>query len=123
MEILHTMTTVTEVLNELRWKKLDNEFRWNGTGLSIAGQETSYRPDDLIILDIYRFEGMSDPSDRCILYLLKARDGVTGYSLDSYGIYSNYDEGYHEFMRGVANIREALVVTQEVSYTRSGITP
>ena len=62
-----------------------------------------YQPEDLVILKAYRFEGVSDPSDMSILYLIRANDGLIGYSLDAYGVYSNHDdeEGYDNFIRQI----------------------
>jgi hypothetical protein len=36
---------------------------------------------------------------------LEANDGLIGYSLDAYGVYSNHEdeEGYDEFMRKIPN--------------------
>jgi hypothetical protein len=96
------MTTLSSVLEKMRVKKIDNEFRWTGDGFTI-GKGKFYSPEDLKIVKVYRFEGDSDPSDSSILYIIEANDGLTGYSMDSYGVYSNHDdeEGYDNFLRKV----------------------
>ncbi len=96
------MTTVAGVLEALRQKKMDNEFRWTENGLS-AGKGKFYQPHDLLIVKTYRFEGASDPADSAILYILQANDGLIGYSLDAYGTYSNHDDegAYNNFIRQV----------------------
>jgi len=68
-----------------------------------AGRGKSYSPDELTIIKTYRFEGESDPSDSSILYLIQANDGLKGYSLDAYGVYSNHEdeEGYDNFIRQI----------------------
>jgi ADP-ribose pyrophosphatase YjhB (NUDIX family) len=83
-------------------KKMDNEFRLDAEGFN-AGRGKSYRPEDLKIIKTYRFEGDSDPSDSSILYVIEAKDGLIGYSLDAYGVYSNHDEeeGYDNFIRAI----------------------
>ena len=97
-----TMTTSSEIMEKLRLKKMDNEFRWTEEGFT-AGKGKTYRPEELEILKTFRFEGASDPSDSSILYIIKANDGLTGYSLDSYGAYSDHDneEGYDNFIRRI----------------------
>lgn len=95
------MTTLTSVLEKLRIKGFDNEFRWTSGGFC-AGKGTCYQPEDLEIIKTYRFEENTDPSDMCIVYLIKVKDsGLTGYSLNAYGVYSNHDdeEGYDNFIR------------------------
>jgi len=100
MEQPHEMTTLTEVMEKLRRKKLDNEFRWTKEGFT-AGKGKTYQPANLEIIKVYRFEENTDPADMCILYVIKANDGLIGYSLDAYGTYSNHDDeaGYDNFIR------------------------
>jgi hypothetical protein len=96
------MTTLSSVLEKLRIKKIDNEFRWTPEGFT-AGKGKVYTPDQLTILKTYRFEGESNPSDMEILYIIKANDGLIGYSIDAYGMYSNHEdeEGYDNFIRQI----------------------
>ncbi|HXB42640.1 MAG TPA: hypothetical protein VNV85_01210 [Puia sp.] len=96
------MNTLSSILEKLRLKKMDTEFRWTPEGFS-AGKGKAYQPGDLKIIRVYRFEGESDPSDASVLYIIEANDGLVGYSIDAYGIYSNHDteEGYDNFLRNV----------------------
>jgi len=96
------MATLSGVLEQLRIKKSDNEFRWTEEGFT-AGKGKTYQPDELTILKTYRFEGESDPGDSSILYLIEANDNLKGYSIDAYGMYSNHDgeEGYDNFIRQI----------------------
>lgn len=96
------MATLSHVLEKLRLKKLDNEFRWTEDGFN-AGKGKNYDPQDLTIIKTYRFEGESDPADSSILYIIEANDGLTGYSLDTYGVYSDHggEEGYDNFIRQI----------------------
>ena len=95
------MNTLSQIMNRLTVKGYDKEFRWTEEGFT--GDDKVYQPEDLTILKTYRFEGVSDPSDTSILYLIKAKDGLIGYSLDAYGVYSNHDgeEGYDNFIRQI----------------------
>ncbi len=95
------MTTLSSVLEKLRVKKRDSEFRMLPGGFGI-GNGRFYKPEDLKILRNYRFEGDSDPSDSTVLYVIEANDGLIGYSIDAYGVYSNHgDDGYDEFIRQI----------------------
>lgn len=99
---INQMTTLSSVMEKLRLKKIDNEFRWTEKGFT-AGKGKSYMPEELTIIRTYRFEGDSDPSESSILYLIEANDGLIGYSLDAYGMYSSHDdeEGYDNFIRQI----------------------
>ena len=99
MELPHEMTTLTDVLNELKQKQMDHEFRWNRKGF--AANNKTYGAGELLILKTYRFEGITDPSDMSILYLIRGNDGLTGYSLSAYGVYNDQEEGYDNFMRQI----------------------
>lgn len=96
------MSTLSQILEKLRLKKMDNEFRWEN-GHFTAGKGKQYNPEQLTIIKTFRFEGESDPSDSSILYIIEAKDGLRGYSIDAYGVYSNHDdeEGYDNFIRKV----------------------
>lgn len=95
------MTTLSSVLEKLRIKKFDNEFRMTEEGFS-PGNKKVYEPTDLKIIRTYRFEGDSDPSDNAVIYLIEGNDGIIGYSLDAYGVYSDHeDDGYDDFIRKI----------------------
>lgn len=95
------MTTVSSVFENLRIKKYDNEFRMTPEGFT-RGNKKYYNPEDLKIIRTYRFEGESDPGDSSIIYLIEANDGLIGYSLDAYGVYSDHeDDGYDDFIRKI----------------------
>ncbi len=92
------MTTLSSVLEKLRLRQQDNEFKINDGGFC-APSGKIYTAEELLIIRTYRFEGDSDPADNSILYLIEANDGLVGYSLDAYGVYSNHeDDGYDEFI-------------------------
>lgn len=85
------MTTLSQVIERLRLKHLDNEFLLTSKGFT-TGNGKFYQPDELKIIKTYRFEGESDPSDSSILYVMEALDGSLGYSVDAYGAFSNHDD-------------------------------
>ncbi|MBK8710684.1 MAG: hypothetical protein IPL97_02190 [Niastella sp.] len=102
MTQIGNMSTLTQVLEKLRIKKIDNEFQLK-EGVFTVERGKSYDPDELTIIKTYRFEGESDPADSAILYIIEASDGLIGYSIDAYGVYSNHDDGgaYDNFIRQI----------------------
>lgn len=95
------MTTVTSVLERLRVKNQDKEFRLTPEGFT-PGNKKYYKPDELKIIKTFRFEGESDPSDSSIIYVIEANDGLIGYSMDAYGAYSDHgDDGYDDFIKKI----------------------
>jgi hypothetical protein len=107
------MTTLVSVLETLRKKKMDNEFRMTEKGFT-ADKNKYYQPEDLVIIKTYRFEGDTNPDDASILYLIQANDGLTGYSIDAYGVYTNHDNDYNEFIKKLkVEDRDDQVIFQE----------
>lgn len=96
------MNTLYDVLNKLKEKKIDIEFAWKENAL--IANDKRYQPNELQILKTFRFEGESDPDDSAILYIINATDGLIGYSIDAYGVNSNYDEAYDNFIRQISII-------------------
>lgn len=103
---MHTgdnMTTLVQVMEKMRLKKIDNEFKLEGNAFTI-GRGKKYAPDQLKIIRTFRFEGDSNPDDSSILYIIEANDGAIGYSLDTYGTYSSHDDDdgdYDNFIRQI----------------------
>lgn len=97
---LDSMASSSQVLAILKEKKMDKEFRWTVGGFS-AGDGKTYQPEELEIVKAFRFEGASDPGDSEIIYVIRTKDGLIGYSQDVYGAESGHEdeEGYDNFIR------------------------
>ncbi|RZJ89969.1 MAG: hypothetical protein EOO20_09535 [Chryseobacterium sp.] len=95
------MSTLTEVLEKLKARGMDNELKLSDHG-KLQGMGNIYSPQDLTIIKIFRFEGMSDPGDNSAIYLIRDKGGNTGYVMDSYGMYSdNHGAGFDEFLKQI----------------------
>jgi hypothetical protein len=49
----------------------------------------TFGPQDVIIREYERFEGVSDPDDMAILYALESSSGIHGTLVDAFGVYAN----------------------------------
>lgn len=96
----NTMSTVSEVLNKLVKKGIANEFKVSEKGLTVDDEKV-YAPTDLEIVKVFRFEGVSDPADMSVIYIIKAYDGLIGYSMNAYGMYSDKELDYDNIMRQI----------------------
>lgn len=86
------MTTLSQVLEKLRIKGVDNEIKMNEGKQMVSEQSgKAYRPEDLVIFKTFRFEGDSDPADNAALYITEDKEGDIGFILDAYGAYSNHE--------------------------------
>ena len=93
------MDSVSMVMEYLKEKGYDSEFTIADSGqLLLKGK--LYDAASIRLLKTFRFEGESDPSEQSIIYLIETNDGEVGYSIDSYGMYSEHmDDAYAEFIR------------------------
>ena len=56
--------------------------------LRAATGETLW-PRDLVIREVHRFEGVSDPDDTEVLYAIESTSGVRGTLADAFGVYAD----------------------------------
>jgi hypothetical protein len=73
----------------LRRRGFTSDFLVQGDTLRVAGTDRHLRPEDVRIVDYYRFEGTSDPDDMSVIYALEARDGTRGTLTDAFGSYAD----------------------------------
>ena len=66
----------------------------------------NYSPEDVTIVDFYRFEGESNPDDMSILYAIQANDGLKGTISSAYGTYADTDT--YEFFKAVESLGKNL---------------
>lgn len=81
--------TLTGVLDDLARRGYTEDFEAVGDGLRAVESGRTLRPDDLVIREFRRFEGVSDPDDMSIVYAIETKDGVRGTLVDAFGVYAN----------------------------------
>lgn len=93
---MHDLDTLVEVLNKLKEEGFDKDFEFRNHTLKVIGSSKPYKPSEIELLEEYRFEGETDPSDASILYSLQTNDGKRGTIVDSYGATANAE--LHKFL-------------------------
>src|SRR6266404_3181961 len=98
------MKTLASCLNKIVKDGYTQNFKVTEDGLQLQSLETEklYHPDEVHIVNFFRFEGASDPSDSAILYVIEANDGARGSLTDAYGMYA--DTNIDKFIKEVENI-------------------
>jgi hypothetical protein len=86
-------TNMTSLLDCIRLAQQDGfrlQFQITEQGLhDVANDKRFYQPEQITVINFYRFEGASDPSEIAILYLLQTSDGEKGVLTDAYGAYAD----------------------------------
>jgi hypothetical protein len=85
------MKSLSSCSNKLREMGYTEDFQVEKKGMCTFGGATIYQPQDIKIVNFYRFEGVSDPGDNTILYVIETNDGVKGTLVDGYGAYASDD--------------------------------
>ena len=105
MEITATkeeMKTLASTLNKLVTEGYTEDFKVSEMGLLSLKKEKKYSPEEVHVVDFFRFEGESDPADNSILYAIETSDGTKGTLTDAFGPYA--DTGVTRFMKEVEDI-------------------
>lgn len=79
------MNSSSSIINKVILDGYTECFRAFKEGLYTPSKKKYYTPEQVNIVDFYRFEGLSDPADNSILYIIETIDGVKGTLLDAYG--------------------------------------
>jgi len=64
-------------------------FAVNGGSLRGLDGGKAFRPDEVVIRKLARFEGVSDPDDMSIVYAIESWDGTRGTLVDAFGVYAD----------------------------------
>jgi|SRR5690606_5234706 len=103
MSTYASMTPLSVVLTRLKEKGYGRELTITEEGARLEAGDRLYDPQQLTIIKVYRFEGVSDPADMSVVYAIQADDGEKGFLLNAYGPYSDQDNPYYDaFIKEVA---------------------
>lgn len=89
--ILSQSNTLTQDIDAARKAGYLSEFYFNQGKLICRTTRHSYGPNDCFLAEYCRHEGMTDPGDSSILFLVRCTDGQKGYLSSAYGIYADTD--------------------------------
>jgi hypothetical protein len=82
----YSFSTLSEAVNTLTQEEgYKEDFEAEETCIKALYSKKEYQPEDLAIINSYRFEGMTNPSDESIVFTIEAKDGTKGTMVLSYG--------------------------------------
>ena len=81
---MYTYDTVTEAINGLKERGFLLDFNLKENCLVCQGREVDI--NDFEIVEVYRFEGNTDPADEAVVYAVQSVDGLKGILMSGYGI-------------------------------------
>jgi len=95
----HYMSPSIAKEQDLEKKGYTTNFKLTEESLQAVGTGKVYKPNQLKIVEHFRFEGVSDPDYMDVLYVIETEDGTKGMIIDAFGAYS--DAALSEFLKGV----------------------
>lgn len=84
---MHTYDTVTAAINGLKQRGYTLDFNLQEN--CIVCHEDKFDVDDFEIVEVYRFEGNTDPADEAIVYAIESKTGLKGVLVNGYGASSD----------------------------------
>ena len=81
--------TEATAIDELARRGFTDWFRVVEGNLRVLTTGKLLKPEDLVIREVYRFEGISDPDDMAIVYAIESTAGIRGTLIDAFGVYAD----------------------------------
>jgi hypothetical protein len=79
---------MVEAIQDLQGKGYTADFNLCDVGVEHIQKKYVHKAEDLNVVKYYRFEGMTNPDDSAILYVIETSTGEKGLLVDAYGAYS-----------------------------------
>lgn len=81
--------TMVDALNGLKLRGFTTDFNMAFDSLQCTATGICLRPEEFEIVEHYRFEGETNPSDSSVVYGIVSKDGtMKGVLVNAYGTYS-----------------------------------
>jgi hypothetical protein len=82
--------TVTEAVNGLKSRGYQIDFNVAFDKLICSENKICLNPGEFKIVEVYRFEGESNPSDEDVVYAVESEDGkIKGVFTSAFGLYAD----------------------------------
>ena len=89
---MYNYDTVSEAVNDLSKRGFTDNLRMQPHCLYCDEKDLELSPHEFEIVEVYRFEGNTDPSDEAVVYAVEDLNGghkgvlVTGYGISAEGM-------------------------------------
>ncbi len=100
------MKGLASCVNKMKEDGYKEDFQVSKKGLTTFSESKYYSPEEVKIVNFYRFEGVSDPGDNTILYVIETADGTKGTLVDGYGAYASQEVS--KFIVAVEEIQKKI---------------
>src|SRR5690554_2905265 len=81
----NSYSSLSVAIQDLQNEGFTEDFNLVADGIESKSLKREWKAGELEVVKFYRFEGMTDPGDNTILYLIETSDGSKGLLVDVYG--------------------------------------
>ncbi|MCG2419398.1 phosphoribosylpyrophosphate synthetase [Aequorivita sp. F47161] len=81
----NSYSSLSVAIDDLQKHGYTEDFNLVADGIESKGLKQKWKAGELDVVKFYRFEGMTDPGDNTILYLIETKSGKKGLLVDAYG--------------------------------------
>ncbi len=101
------LRTLQACLSKMIANGYTEDFKAEDDGLRALRTDKVYQPQDVTVVNYFRFEGPSNPDDMSIMYVIETNDGTKGTLIDAYGTYASPE--VNQFILEVERISKKVV--------------
>jgi hypothetical protein len=80
--------SLSEATNDLKLRGYKEDLNLKAHGIECPALQLQWHPEDFVIDELYRFEGMSNTDDNSIVFAISSKNGIKGVLVDAYGVYA-----------------------------------
>jgi hypothetical protein len=84
----NSYSSLSIAIQDLQKEGYTADFNLCNAGVEHKHKKRIHKAAELDVIKFYRFEGMSDPDDNTILYVIETSTGEKGLLVDAYGMYA-----------------------------------
>ena len=85
--MMYFYETMTDAINDLKARGFILDFNLEENCINC--NEEKFQPEDFEIVEVYRFEGETDPADQAVVYAIESKTGLKGILVNAFGIYAD----------------------------------
>lgn len=100
------MKSLANCVNRMITDGYNEDFKITEQGLESPNGQKRYSPEQIKIVNFFRFEGRSHSDNNAVLYVIETADGAKGTLIDADGIYNDARIG--RFMQDVERVQKKV---------------
>ncbi len=86
---MYTYDTVSEAINDLKKRGFTIDFNLEEDAIHCPAISLKLRSNEFEIVEVYRFEGDSDPADEAVVYGIESASRQKGVLVNAFGAYAD----------------------------------